>query len=271
MNWTADSTGKALRLSRLFQADGRTVVFTIDHGKVSGAVPGMEDAGGTLAWALASHTDAVLLNPGIFKRSVGLWQRHPSPGVVLALDVHLTGTLPGVSSGAQAYRMLSSVNEAAALGADAVKIVLAFGRKDLEVHAENMRLVAETVREADVIGMPVIFEPTLWGDAVPDDKKNDPAMIPHICRIAVELGADVIKTPYAPGVFADLCRQLPVPVTVMGGAKTNSTDDLYALAQGIVDEGVAGLIVGRNVWQHEDSVTVWKQLNRIFHPDMDIA
>ena len=253
-------------MSRLFQADGRTVVFTIDHGKVGGAMKGMEDAGATLGWALKSHTDAVLLNPGILKRTVGLWQRHPSPGVVLALDIHVTGTLPGVSSGSQTYRMLSTVDEAAALGADAVKIVLAFGRKDLEVHAENLRLAAEVVREADIIGMPVIFEPTLWGDAVPADKKNNPDVIPHICRIAVELGADAIKTPYAEGVFADLCKQLPVPVTVMGGAKTNSTEELYALAQRIVDEGVAGLIVGRNVWQHDDPETVWRRLNRIFHP-----
>ncbi len=271
MRWPTYHTGKALRMSRLFQADGRSVVFTIDHGKVAGAMRGMEDAGATLAWALESHTDAVLLNPGVFKRHVDLWQRRPSPGVVLALDVHLTGTLPGVSAGRQAYRLLSSVNEAMALGADAVKVVLVFGRSDLEVHAENHRLVAEAIREADVIGMPVIVEPTLWGDAIAADAKNDPAAIPHICRIAVELGADAIKTPYAEGVFADVCRQLPVPVTVMGGAKLDSTDALYAWARQIVDEGVAGLIVGRNVWQHDDPVTVWRELNRLFHPDLELA
>jgi fructose-bisphosphate aldolase, class I len=270
MSWRADGTGKTLRLSRLFAADGRTVVFTIDHGKVSGAVPGLEDPTATLSWALASHTDAVLLNPGVFKRTVDLWRRHPSPGVVLALDVHVTGSIPGVRGAAQAYRLLSSVTEAAALGADAVKVVLAFGRRDLEVHAENLRLVAAVVREADTIGMPVVVEPTLWGDAVPDEQKNDPSVIPHICRIAVELGADVIKTPYAPGVFADLCERLPVPVTVMGGAKAESIDHLYASTRTMVDEGVAGLIVGRNVWQHDDPVTVWKELNRIVHPDLEI-
>lgn len=271
MKWTAESPGKALRLSRIFAADGRSVVFTIDHGKVAGALPGLEDAGATLDWAMASHTDAVLLNPGIFRRYTELWQRHPSPGVVLALDLHATGTLPGTRSGAQAYRLLATVNEAMALGADAVKIVLVFGRKDLEVHAENMRLAGEVVREATIIGMPVIFEPTLWGDGVPADAQNDPAVVPHICRIAVELGADAIKTPYAEGVFRDLCRQLPVPVAVMGGAKIDSTDDLYAWTRTIVDEGVAGLIVGRNVWQHEDPVTVWRELNRIFHPQLGLG
>lgn len=271
MKWNTGGTGKSLRMSRIFQADGRTVVFTIDHGKVAGSLQGLEDPGATLEWALSSHTDAVLLNPGIFKRTVDIWQRFPSPGVVLALDVHLTGTVPRTQSGSEAYRLLSSVNEAAALGADAVKIVLVFGRNDLEVHAENYKLAAEVVREGELIGMPVIFEPTLWGNAIPKEKKNDPEVIPHTCRIAVELGADAVKTPYAPGVFAELCRQLPVPVTVMGGAKTDSTGELYELAQGLVDDGVAGLVVGRNVWQHDDPITVWKELNRIFHPTLDIA
>jgi DhnA family fructose-bisphosphate aldolase class Ia len=272
LSMSGSTTGKALRLSRLFQRDGRTVVFTIDHGKVAGAMKGMEDAEATLAWAMASHTDAVLLNLGVFKRTVHLWQRFPSPGVVLALDVHLTASLPGGGGGdRQAYRMLSTVNEAAALGADAVKIVLAFGRRDLEIHAENLRLAAEVVREAEIVGMPVIFEPTLWGDGIPDERKNDASLIPHICRIAVELGADAIKTPYAEGVFRELCRQLPVPVTVMGGAKTETMDDLFSWTRQIVDEGVAGLIVGRNVWQHEDPVTVWRELNRIFHPELGLG
>ncbi len=263
-------TGKSLRMSRLFQADGRTVVFTIDHGKVAGSLKGLEDPGATLEWALQSHTDAVLLNPGVFRHTVDIWERYPSPGVVLALDVHLTGTIPRTQSGSEAYRMLSSVNEAAALGADAVKILLVFGRDDLEVHAENYKLAAKVIREAETIGMPVIFEPTLWGNAIPKEKKNDPEVIPHTCRIAVELGADAIKTPFAPGIFAELCKQLPVPVTVMGGAKTDSTDELYEMVQGLVDDGVAGLVVGRNVWQHDEPVAVWKQLNRIFHPTLKI-
>ena len=269
MGWVASTTGKALRLSRLFASDGRSVVFTIDHGK-DGSVVGLEDPVATLGWALASHTDAVMLNLGVFRRSVHLWREHPSPGVVLALDVHVTGSVPKVSGDRQAYRVLSTVNEAMALGADAVKVVLAFGRRDLEVHAENLRLAAEVVREAEVIGMPVIFEPTLWGDGVPGDRKNDPAVIPHLCRISMELGADVLKVPYAEGVFADLCKVMPVPVTVMGGAKTDSIDDFYALARQIVDEGVAGLIVGRNVWQHDDPVEVWREVNRVFHPDLGV-
>ncbi|MEX2536631.1 MAG: hypothetical protein WD273_13630 [Trueperaceae bacterium] len=263
------STGKALRLSRIFRADGRSVVFTIDHGKVQGMMDGMRDAGETLDWALKSGTDAVLLNPGIFRRYVDIWTKYPSPGVVVALDIHITGSLPKESSGKQAYRMLSTINEAAAMGADAVKVVLVFGRRDLEVHAENVRLVSEVVRESEILGIPVIFEPTLWGDGIPDDKRNDPQHVPHICRIAVELGADVIKTPYAEGVFEELSKELPVPVTVMGGAKTNSEDDLYRWVEKIAGEGVRGLIVGRNVWQHSNPQAVWKRLNEIFHPNLE--
>ncbi|MEX2541699.1 MAG: hypothetical protein WD314_07815 [Trueperaceae bacterium] len=252
----------------MFRGDGRSVVFTIDHGKTHGMMKGLQDAGETLEWALASGTDAVLLNPGIFRRYTDLWTRYPSPGVVLALDIHITGTIPGESSGRQAYRLLSTVNEAAAMGADAVKVVLAFGRRDIEVHADNVRLVSEVVRESEILGIPVIFEPTLWGDGIPDDQKNDPQHIPNICRVAVELGADAIKTPYAEGVFEDLCKALPVPVTVMGGAKTDTIEDLYHWVEKIAGEGVKGLIVGRNVWQHSDPKTVWKRLNEIFHPEL---
>ena len=259
------SVGKTVRLARLFHRDGKSMMLAIDHGKSRGMVRGLEDTRNILNWVMQARADAVLLNPGMFRRYVAMWTDRTSPGVILALDTHLTNTLPGMTNEAQSYRLLSTVEEAVALGADAVKVVLAFGRRDLEVHADNVKLVSQVVRESEGLGIPVMVEPVLWGDAVEQEHLSDPSVIANICRIAVELGADVVKAPYATGIFADLCKALPVPITLLGGATTNALEDLYGAVRRGLAEGVRGVTFGRNIWQQQDPEAVWRDLYRIVH------
>jgi DhnA family fructose-bisphosphate aldolase class Ia len=72
-------------------------------------------------------------------------------------------------------------------------------------------------------------------------------------RIAAEAGADVIKTRY-PGSarqFRSTVESSGVPVIVAGGPRSDTTDrSLLDLASESVGAGAAGIIFGRNVWQH---------------------
>ena len=74
-----------------------------------------------------------------------------------------------------------------------------------------------------------------------------------VARIGAEAGADVIKTRYTGNVeqFSAIVRQCGARVLVAGGPNLNGTDEqLLQLAFDCVQSGAAGIIFGRNVWQH---------------------
>ena len=92
----------------------------------------------------------------------------------------------------------------------------------------------------------------------------EPEAVAHICRIAVELGADILKAPYvgAPEAYRPIVDHSPVPVTILGGARTGDVEDVVANVRAAVGIGVRGVVFGRNVWQHPDSGEVVRKLRQ---------
>ena len=164
----------------------------------------------------------------------------------------------------EGHVLATQVEEALALGADAVKVLLIFGRKDLHVHAMNLHRVARVIAEAEKLGVPVMVETVLWGLGIPKERRHDPGLIPHICRIGAELGADIVKAPYAPGVYRELTARLPVPVVILGGDVTGE-EAMYETVAQAVAEGAAGVAIGRNVFQAESPARVTARLLEIVH------
>ena len=79
------------------------------------------------------------------------------------------------------------------------------------MHALNVKRVAWVIAEAERLGVPVMVETVLWGLSIPKERRHDPELIPHICRIGAELGADIVKAPYAPGVYSAMTAGRPFP------------------------------------------------------------
>nr|WP_237542350.1 hypothetical protein [Streptomyces sp. SID4919] len=135
--------------------------------------------------------------------------------------------------------------EALRIGADCV-VVLAFpGAPDEDL---SLKRLARLTSECELLGLPVMAEmiPGGWAKAVPWTTKN----VARAARIGAELGADIIKT-VCPGPteeFAEVVAATPVPVVALGGPKTDSEDEVVALARGVVEAGGAGVAFGRNVW-----------------------
>ena len=258
--------GKAIRLSRLFdEASGRTVIVAIDHGQDHGAPPGLENLGKTIEVLREAKPDGLLLRASTLKRYHSLLMGKGAPALIVALDSRWTQTVPGGPTLGEEHELLVSVEEAARLGADAVKVLLIFGRNDIGVHAKNLRMVARVIEASERVGLPVMVEPTLWGLGIPQSEQHDPARIPHIARVAFEAGADILKLPYAPGIFKGITEALPVPVTILGGPRAKSEDDFWAMVKQAVDDGVRGVAFGRNVWQHPDPRRQVERLREIVH------
>ncbi len=260
------SPGKSIRLSRLFDdTSGRSVIVAIDHGQDHGAIPGLENLGATIEALCEAGPDGLLLRASTLKRYHRLLEGKKAPALIVALDSRWTQTVPGGPTLGEEHELLVSVEEAARLGADAVKILLIFGRNEIGVHAKNMKAVAQVVEASERVGLPVMVEPTLWGLGIPVEEEHDPARIPHIARVAFELGADVLKLPYAPGIFKEITEALPVPITILGGPKSTSEEDFWAMVEQAVADGVRGVAFGRNVWQSADPRYQVERLRAILH------
>lgn len=260
------SPGKSIRLSRLFDdTSGRAVIVAIDHGQDHGVPPGLENLGATIESLREARPDGLLLRPSTLKRYHRLLEGKGAPALIVALDSRWTQSVPGGPAIGEEHELLVSVEEAARLGADAVKLLLIFGRNEIGVHAKNVKAVAHVIETSERVGIPVMVEATLWGLGVPLSEQHDPTRIPHIARVAFELGADILKLPYAAGIFKALTEALPIPVTILGGPKSDSAEGFWAMVEQAVEDGVRGVAFGRNVWQNADPKAQVDRLKAIVH------
>jgi DhnA family fructose-bisphosphate aldolase class Ia len=165
--------------------------------------------------------------------------------------------------------MLASVEDALALGADAVKVFLVGGQAELAGFADNVTRLAKTARACQRTGVPLIVEPTLWGERVGSAQQRDPTLVAHMCRIAFETGADVLKIPY-PGTetLGELVSALPCPILVMGGSTAESMEDTVAFAGEVVAAGARGIVFGQRVWQSPDPAYTVRALCAAVHGDL---
>lgn len=263
-----NSVGKTIRIRRLFNSrTEKSIVVAVDHGKTLGAVSGLEKMEQTLELLLQEGPDAVLLNPGMFRLMHHLWKGEKVPGIIIACDTSVRSSIPGAEQMGFEYRLLSTAEEAVSLGADAIKVFLIFCRKDLGGYGDNLKALAQVIRAADRFGLPVMVEATLWGAARSEKKPQDTNLVADICRVATEMGADLLKVPFigAPEEFRRVTDITPIPVTILGGAKTGKIKDVFVMVEQALQANVSGLVFGRNIWQHPTPRLVLRALKKMVH------
>src|SRR5947209_10313328 len=189
-------TGKTIRLNRLFDARSqRSVTVAVDHG-IGGVPTGLEHPREAVAAILGGEPDGLILTPGLLKSCADLFSGRGRPALFAAADVAPGSTYPGGPGGGEEYRLMAGVEALLRLGADGVKMLLIFGRESATAHADNLERVAAMARACETWGVPLMVEPVLWGRTVPDGERAHPRRVQSIARIAVELGADLLKVPY---------------------------------------------------------------------------
>ncbi len=263
--------GTSLRKSRLFNDQtGRSVCVAIDHG-FGGAHPGMENPGETLDRIIAGQPDGVLVTPGIARNFQDRFAGQHAPAMILSIDYVLFHSYPGSKEPVEEQGMVSSVETAVKLGADAIKILMIFGREDPSMQARNFDTVGRLIDESHNWGLPVMVEPTTWGKRFDDSSRKNKLVLRDMARIAFEFGADIVKCDYPtpPEGFVDVAQSCPVPVLVLGGTKKENVVDLLQEVLVLVQKGASGVTFGRNVWQHANTPGFIKALRHVVH-DQDI-
>ena len=95
------------------------------------------------------------------------------------------------------------------------------------------------------VGMPVMGITAVGKDMVRDAKYFRLA-----CRIIAELGAQYVKTYYVEEGFETVTASCPVPIVMAGGKKLPELDAL-TMAYNAVQQGAAGVDMGRNIFQSD--------------------
>ncbi|ARJ06338.1 hypothetical protein B5808_14780 [Cnuibacter physcomitrellae] len=135
---------------------------------------------------------------------------------------------------------VSTAEEAAASGADAVIHYCLLGHGDPAVEADYVERAARAVREAHAVGLPCILEPLIRGsNAV--GRERDAAHLVWGIRTAEELGADAVKVEQPlGGDESGVIGAAGVPVLLASTPPISPADAVARAASGVA-AGAAGV------------------------------
>lgn len=260
--------GISLRMSRLFDKEsGKSVVIAMDHSAVFGALRGLEDCDGTLGVILSGHPDGVLLPWGTARRCQSNLLGRSAPALIIALDFPMFFPYPGSNEPVEEQGVMVSPEEAIRLGADMAKILMIFGRKEPSVQARNFSQTAALVERCHSLGLPVMLEPTAWGQRFDPKTAKDVGVLRDMARVAAEFGADIVKTDYPENAadFAEIASSCPVPLLALGGSKKPNEEDLLREVFVLMQNGATGVTFGRNVLQGTHPEKMVRAIREVVH------
>ena len=266
--------GKQLRAARLIDPRTRRgFCIAFDHALQLGACAGLERPEETLEQMAEAGVDAVILPVGSAARYGARLARRDGPALILRLDqttMWREGSPLAYADGHS--RLVATVADAVALGAEAVITYLFVGHNDPALESRAFEMNATVNAAAREAGIVHIIETMGARGALAKDV-FDPAFVAFHARIGMEMGADIIKTDW-PGSAAGLrpvTASLPIPVMVAGGASQGSDDATLALVAEVMDSGAAGILFGRSIFQSTNPLGVMKACRAIIHDGASIA
>ena len=241
-----------VRIARLFHPEHeKSIIIPIDHGYYLGNTKGLEDPFKILKILLEEEVDATIISFGMGKITNEFFTSRYAPARILAIDNSILTNIPGEPKGFLDFELGATIEQALKSGFDAIKVLLVWGL-DPEIQMKEIKAISHLVTRCDRWDMPLMIEPLLLGSHIPQDQQNDPDTITHACRIAVELGADILKIPYTESIehFRLIVERSHVPVLILGGNKMNTPEKMFKAAKDSVSAGGKGIVFGRDVWQN---------------------
>ncbi len=264
------------RLNRLFAADGKCFEVALDHGAHNepSYLPGMENLQQVVATVAAASPDAILLSLGQahwLQDTVG----KAKPSLVVRVD---PTNLYNTPTPRQVFCHLieDAVERAVALDAASLVVNLLWPSDQPDLYRQCLANVCRVKTQCERYGMPLMVEPLVM---LPDKKAGGYKLDPDLRRTislvrqAVELGADVVK--------ADPCDNLseyhrvveaasPKPVLPRGGARV-ADKEILTRTHALIEQGVSGIVYGRNVFQHPHPEKMIRACKAIVHEGASVA
>lgn len=240
--------GMQNRLARVFnRKSGRTAMLAIDHGYFQGPTTGLERIDLTIT-PLLSDVDALFCTRGILRSSI-------PPAVPVPVFLRASGG-PSILNELSDEQIAMDIEDAVRLNACGVGVQVFIGSSNETTTVHNMtRLVDAGLRS----GIPV-----MGVTAVGRELTRDSRYLGLASRIVAELGAQIVKTYYCEPGFEEVTAGCPVPVVMAGGKKLAEAEAL-TMAYRAVQEGAAGVDMGRNIFQSESPSGMLAAIRGVVH------
>src|SRR5712672_543665 len=244
--------GMKNRLARVFDPrSGRTVMLAIDHGYFQGPTTGLERIDLSIV-PLLPQCDALFCTRGILRSVIPAQSTKP-------MVLRASGGPSILREELSDEQIAMDMEDAVRLNAAGVGIQVFIGG-DFETRSiHNMtKLVDAGLR----YGMPVMGVTAVGKNMVRNAKYFRLA-----CRMIAELGAQYVKTYYVEEGFETVTASCPVPIVMAGGKKLPELDAL-TMAYNAVQQGAAGVDMGRNIFQSEDPKAMITAVDAVVHKSM---
>jgi fructose-bisphosphate aldolase / 2-amino-3,7-dideoxy-D-threo-hept-6-ulosonate synthase len=253
------SVGKAMRLKRVIDPDGVSVICALDHGMTSPTfLEPLADIVTRTQEAVAGGANVIMMSKGMIRVAQEAFAPTTSLALLLSASAGPDGDRPEIVQ-------IADVEEALVLGADAVVLFTALGG---ETEPAMVDILAGVGRECASLGMPFIAEaefPTTYATVEELKQQYGFEYLRRNVRLCAELGADIVKTNW-PGDQESFGRCVEaangVPVVLAGGSRLADAELLTRMEQAMA-AGAIGCSVGRNIFMHEHPEAITRALSRV--------
>ena len=247
--------GMKNRLARVFDPrSGRTVMLAVDHGYFQGPTTGLERIDLSIVPLLPS-CDALFCTRGILRSVIPAETGKP-------IVLRASGGPSILREDLSDEQIAMDMEDAVRLNAAGIGIQVFIGGEFETRSVHNMtKLVDAGLR----MGIPVMGITAVGKNMVRDAKYFRLA-----CRIIAELGAQYVKTYYVEEGFETVTASCPVPIVMAGGKKLPELDAL-TMAYNAVQQGAAGVDMGRNIFQSEDPKAMITAVDAVVHKNLKPA
>lgn len=247
--------GKQIRIERIMDRNTeKSVIIPMDHGMTLGQIDGLLNMSDTIAAVSDGGANAIILHKGLVRTG------HRRKGRDIGLIIHLSaGT--SMNPDPNDKVLICTVEEAVALGADAVSIHINLGAAQ---ESKMMEAAGQVVRDCNRWGIPLLAMVYPRGQGI---NPTDPRHVGHAVRVAEELGADLVKTNYTgdPESFARIVKASSIPVMIAGGEKGADSDTYRSIYDAVNIAGCSGVCMGRNAFQRDDVARFVSNVSKVVH------
>jgi fructose-bisphosphate aldolase/2-amino-3,7-dideoxy-D-threo-hept-6-ulosonate synthase len=251
--------GKSMRLKRVIDPAGVSVICALDHGMTSPTfLEPLADIETRAAETVAGGANVIMMSKGMIRLAEPAFSPTTSLALLLSASANPEGGQPEVVQ-------IAEVEEALRLGADAVVLFTALGGGS---EPGMIRTLAAVGRECAALGMPMIAEaefPTTYASVEALKEQYGFEYLRRNVRLCAELGADIVKTnwPGDEGSFARLVEATSgVPVVLAGGSRLEDRELLTRMERAMAAGGI-GCSVGRNIFMHRAPRAITRALSRV--------
>ncbi len=240
-------------INKVLNLEGKTVIVALEHGTMFNVLPELVDTGDVIEKILSAGADGIITSYGIARKYRSILS---GTKVIMRVD----GGSCQLSKNLD-FELLYTVEDAVNNNASGI-ICMGFSGGHQK---DTLKNVARLSVECDKAGVPLMAEmlPGGFSDDIPKTVDN----VKMMSRIGAELGAHIVKTAFVGDAegFKKVVDGCPSPVVILGGSRSEDHEEFFEDLETALSVGAAGVVVGRNVWQHKDAGKFTSALVELVH------